>query len=151
MFLKLKIYFTIISLYEVVAILLLHSKMCQRLFSLWFCGDSFLKYFVFCIVLPLLVVLLVMWISEIKKRIRRRRSLLYQAKEQIKEIKNEVIETVKTNLTPQDIELGLAAVLSAWLKKQAEKNQENVNMPDITSEPAKPRKKSTKQSKGKKK
>ena len=64
--LKAKIYLTIFTLYEIVAVLLLHfPRTCDAMFGAAFCNDHVLKYFIWCFAVPALVFLLAMWINEI--------------------------------------------------------------------------------------
>ena len=71
MFLKSKIGLTILSLYEIAAVLLLHCpRTCDAMFGAAFCDDHIFKYFVACIAVPLLVFLIAMWIMDIIHRIR---------------------------------------------------------------------------------
>lgn len=117
MFLKAKIYFTIFSVYEMVMIMLLHSRStCLDVFSNWFCADSLTKYFLFCVIVPLTVFLVIMWIEQIRKAIKHRHSILYQAKERFTEVAGEVKETIKDNINNQDLEAYLMALAMSGIR-----------------------------------
>lgn len=63
---KTKIFITIFLLYEFVILTILQiPEYCIRFFNYNFCEYSSLKYFLMCIMLPVLVSLFVWWLPEI--------------------------------------------------------------------------------------
>ncbi len=123
MFLKMKIYGTILALYEIFIVLFLHSKTyCNSIFTSGFCMDSVEKYFTFCIAIPVIVFLIFMWIGEIRKYIRRRNSLLYRAKDAVHEVATEIKDRVTETISPQYLEKLITAALLIGVKKYADKN-----------------------------
>ncbi len=123
MFLKMKIYITILSLYEIFAILFLHSKTsCNSIFTNGFCTDSIEKYVVFCVAVPVIFALLVMWIGEIRKYIRRRHSLFYKAKNIVQDVATEIKDKVSESVSSKYLEKILATLLILAVKKYADKS-----------------------------
>ncbi len=122
MMLKLKIYTTILFVYEILAVLLLHCpRTCDSLFGVGFCDDRVFKYFIACFAIPALVFLIVMWIMEIVSRARRRRTLMYKAKSAVKGIVSNVREKVSEKVSSQDLEKLAVAALLAGVKKYSHK------------------------------
>lgn len=123
MFLKSKIALTILSLYEIVAILLLHCpNTCNAMFGMSFCADSVLKYFVWCVAIPLLVLLVAMWIMELVESVRRRHSLLYKAKHAVKHMAGGIRDRVARSVSSADMEKMITAALVIGLKKYSDRN-----------------------------
>lgn len=123
MFLKSKIGLTVLSLYEIAAVLLLHCpNTCNAMFGLSFCADSVLKYFVWCVAVPLLVFLIVMWIMDIILRVRRRRSLFYKAKHAVKHMASNIRDRVSESVSSGDMEKMITAALIIGLKKYSNRN-----------------------------
>ncbi len=123
MFLRLKIYGTIFAIYEIFAVLFLHSKTaCNSVFTAGFCMDSVEKYFTFCVAVPAVVFLVFMWVGEIRKYIRRRHSLFYRAKNVVEDVATEIKDKVSEKISPQYLERILAALLLLGAKKYADKN-----------------------------
>ncbi len=125
MFLKAKIYFTIFSIYEMVMIMFLHSRStCQDVFSNWFCADSVTKYFLFCVIIPLTVFLIIMWIEQIRKAIKHRHSILYQAKERFTEAAGSFKDAVKSEMNNQDLEAYLMGLAVSGIRSYMDKYPE---------------------------
>lgn len=123
MFLKSKIALTILSLYEIVAILLLHCpNTCNAMFGMSFCADSVLKYFIWCVAIPLLVLLVAMWIVELVESVRRRHSLLYKAKHAVKHMAGGIRDRVARSVSSADMEKMITAALVIGLKKYSSHN-----------------------------
>ena len=123
MFLKSKIGLTVLSLYEIIAILLLHCpNTCNAMFGLSFCTDHIFKYFIWCVAVPLLVFLIVMWIMDIIHRVRRRRSLFYKAKHAVKHMASNIRDRVSESVSSGDIEKMISAALVLGLKKYSDRN-----------------------------
>ncbi len=123
MFLKSKIGLTILSLYEIAAVLLLHCpRTCDAMFGAAFCDDHIFKYFVACIAVPLLVFLIAMWIMDIIHRIRRRHSLLYKARHAVKNMASNIRDRVSESVSSGDVEKMISAALLIGLKKYSDRN-----------------------------
>lgn len=72
MLLKPKIYITILFVYEIIAVMLLHCQtICTGMLGYTACQDWF-RYFAFCIIIPGLVGLIWMWIKTICHAYRNR-------------------------------------------------------------------------------
>jgi len=125
MFLKTKIYFTIFSLYEIVAALLLHCpRTCDAIFGGSFCMSGGFKYFIWLVVVPLLAFLICMWIHEIFIASRHRHSLMYRAKDAAHSAWDNVKSHVSANISRGDIEKFLTAAALIGVKKYAGKHPE---------------------------
>lgn len=95
MFIKSKICFTVLVIYEIAAITLLHfQRTCDAMFSTGFCDGNF-KYFAGAIAVPLLAYLVWMWIREIV-RARRRRRFISRAKHLVGNFASAVHEKLGT-------------------------------------------------------
>ncbi len=128
MFLKTKIYFTIFSLYEIIAGILLHCpRTCDALFGGSFCMSEGYKYFIGMVVIPLLVFLICMWIHEIFIANRHRHSLIYRAKDAAHDAWDTVKNKVSANVSRGDIEKFLTAAALIGVKKYANKHPETKN------------------------
>ena len=123
MFLKYKLGLTILALYEIAAVMLLHCpNTCNAMFGLSFCSDSVLKYFVWCVAVPLVAFLIIMWIMEIIDKIRRRHSLLYKAKHAVKHMAGGIRDRVARSVSSADMEKMITAALVIGLKKYSSHN-----------------------------
>lgn len=123
MFLKYKIGLTIFSLYEIIAVLLLHCpRTCDAMFGTAFCDDHVFKYFIVCIAVPLLVFLIVMWIMEIIHGVRRRRSLLYKAKHVVKNMAFNIKNKISESVSARDVEKIISGAVLVGLKKYSDRN-----------------------------
>ena len=123
MFLKSKIGLTVLSLYEIIAILLLHCpNTCNAMFGLSFCTDHIFKYFIWCVAVPLLVFLIVMWIMDIVHRIRRHRSLLYKTRHAVQNMAMNIRDRISEKVSSGDIEKMITAALVIGLKKYSDRN-----------------------------
>lgn len=123
MFLKMKLCATIFSIYEIFAVLFLHSKSsCNSIFTANFCSDGVEKYFIFCVALPILVGLIIMWIGEIRKYIRHRHSFFYRAKSTVKDFASEIKDKISERVSPQYLERLIVAFLIIGVKRYADKN-----------------------------
>jgi len=72
MLLKPKIYITVLFIYEIFAVMLLHCQyMCSEMIGVAACQDWF-RYFAACIIIPGLVSLIWMWIETIIQAYRNR-------------------------------------------------------------------------------
>ena len=104
MLLKSKICFTVLTIYEIIAVSAMHfQRICDAMFPTVFC-DSWFRYFLFCVVVPLLVFLIVMWMREIV-RLRRRRSFIRRARNTVNEILASIRGKVSEHINVQDMEI----------------------------------------------
>ncbi len=128
MFLKTKIYFTIFSLYEILAGILLHCpRTCDAMFGGNFCMSGGYKYFIGMVVIPLLALLICMWIHEIFIAHRHHHSLMHRAKDAAHDAWDNVKERVSANISRADIEKFLTAAALIGVKKYASKHPETKN------------------------
>ncbi len=123
MFLKSKICLTIVSLYEILAVILLQSqRVCDAMFGVSFCDAHVFKYFIICFAVPMVVFLIVMWIMEIIDRVRHRHTLFYKATHAMKNIVTNVKDKVSENVSAGDLEKLITAALMVGLKRYADKS-----------------------------
>lgn len=123
MMLKLKIYFTIFVVYEIVAVMLMHfPRVCDVIAGAGFCDEAVFKYFIACFAVPAIVFLIVMWIMEIVHGVRHRHSFLYKAKSAVRGIVSNVKDKVSETVSTQDLEKLIVAALLVGVKKYADKN-----------------------------
>lgn len=129
MLLKSKICFTIFTIYEIVAVSAMHfQRICDSMFPPTFC-DGWFRYFLFCVVVPLLVFLIFMWIHEIV-RFRRRRSFIRRARNTISGILTSIRGRVSEHVSVQDMEKIITAAILVGIKKYADRHpslRHNVN------------------------
>ena len=129
MLLKSKICFTVLTIYEIVAVSAMHfQRICDAMFPTAFC-DSWFRYFLFCVVVPLLVFLIVMWIREIV-RFHRRRSFIRHARNTVNGILNTIRGKVSEHINMQDMEKIITAAILVGIKKYADRHpnlRRNVN------------------------
>lgn len=129
MLLKSKICFTVLTIYEIVAVSAMHfQRICDAMFPTAFC-DSWFRYFLFCVVVPLLVFLIVMWVREIV-RFRRRRSFIRRARNTVNEILAGIRGKVSEHIDVQDMEKIITAAILVGIKKYADRHpnlRHNVN------------------------
>lgn len=123
MFLKSKICLTVLTIYEIVAVILLHcSRTCDAMFGTMFCDDHVFKYFIVCFAVPALLFLILMWIMEIVEHVRRRHSLFYKAKHAVKNMASNIRDRVSESVSSGDMEKMIAAALVIGLKKYSNRN-----------------------------
>ncbi len=123
MFLKSKICLTILTVYEILAVILLHcGRTCDAMFGMSFCDDHVFKYFIFCFAIPALVCLIVMWIMEIIYGGRRRRSFMYRAKSAVRDVASSVREHIGDHVSAADMEKLMAAALLLGIKRYVSKH-----------------------------
>lgn len=115
---KLKIWLTVLTLYEIVAVLLLHcSRVCNAMFGLNFCSDHVFKYFIALFAVPAIITLIVMWIMEIIHTARRRQTLVFKAKTAIKDMAEKLRDKVSENVSTKDLEKLAAAAFVAGVQR----------------------------------
>lgn len=118
MFLRFRICSTIFILYEIIAVMMLHSpRVCDAMFSGSFCMDSVYKYFIVCFAVPAVVYLIAMWIMSIVDGVRHRHSLMYKARGAVRGIVSTVRDRVSENVSTKDLEKMIAAALVVGIEK----------------------------------
>ncbi len=129
MLMKSKICFTALAVYEMFAVTFLHFKrLCDTFFSTQFC-DSWYRYFLFCVIVPLIVMLILMWIREIV-RYRRRRAFIRRARNTISGIIDSIRGRVSEHIDMRDMEKIITAAVLVGIKKYADRHpglRKNVN------------------------
>ena len=121
MLLKSKICFTTLVIYEIIAVSALHfQRICDAMFPTAFC-DSWYRYFLFCVVVPLIVMLVLMWIREIV-RAHRRRTFIRRAKNTVSNIMANLRGKISDHLDMQDIEKLIAAAILIGIKRYVDKH-----------------------------
>lgn len=116
--LKLKIFFTVFIVYEIIAIILLHNTYtCNSIFSMAFCYDSGFKYFLFCIALPLLGFVAWMWINEIFVWRYRRRSWIRRSWTVMSDVTKNIKSQIGDAFNVHDVDKYLASAILFGLKK----------------------------------
>lgn len=102
MLLKPKIYITILFVYEIFAVMLLHCQyMCTMMLGQTACHDWF-RYFAACIIIPGLVSLIWMWIETICHAYRNR--FFHRARGALIDILDGLRDRLADNVTREDIE-----------------------------------------------
>jgi len=129
MLLKSKICFTVLAVYEMAAVSILHfQRVCDAIFTLNFC-DSWYRYFLFCVIVPLVAMLIWMWIREII-RAHRRRAFIRRAKNTVNGIMSSIRGKVSEHIDPRDMEKIITAAVLVGIKKYADRHpnlRDNVN------------------------
>jgi len=129
MLIKSKICFTVLAVYEMVAVSILHfQRVCDAIFTPTFC-DSWYRYFLFCVIVPLVVGLILMWIREIV-RAHRRRKFFKRARRTINGVISSIRGKVSENFDIQDMERVITAAVLVGIKRYADKHpnlRHNVN------------------------
>jgi len=101
MLLKPKIYITVLFVYEIVAVMLLHCQyMCTEMLGYTACQDWF-RYFAACIIIPGLVSLIWMWIDTIICMYRNR--FFRRARGAVRDVWDELRENLGDRFTRADI------------------------------------------------
>lgn len=102
MLLKPKIYITVLFVYEIVAVMLLHCQyMCTEMFGVTACQDWF-RYFAVCVVIPGIVSLIWMWIETIRHAYRNR--FFHRARNAVIDIWDGLRDKLADKMTREDIE-----------------------------------------------
>lgn len=129
MLLKSKICFTVIAIYEMVAVTFLHfQRLCDSIFPTAFC-DSWYRYFLFCVIVPLVAFLIGMWIHEIVRAHRRRR-FIRRAKKTLNHVVTAVRGKVAEHIDFNDMEKVITAGVLYGIKKYADNHpglRRNIN------------------------
>ncbi len=129
MLLKSKICFTAVAIYEIIAVSVLHfQRICDAMFPVPFC-DSWYRYFLFCVIVPLVAILIWMWISEFI-RLHRRRKFIRRAKNTVSGIISSIRGKVSENFEAQDLEKIITAAVLIGIKRYVDRHpniRRNVN------------------------
>lgn len=129
MLLKSKICITSLVIYEIIAVSILHfQRICDAIFTSAFC-DSWYRYFLFCVALPLVALLIWMWISEII-HVHRRHKFIKRAKNAVHGIISGIRGRVSENITPADMEKIITAAVLVGIKRYADRHpnlRKNIN------------------------
>ena len=121
MLLKSKICLTVVAIYEMVAVSLLHfQRVCDATFSVPFC-DSWYRYFLFCVIVPAIILLILMWIREIVRAHRRRR-FIRRAKATIHDVISSIRGRVAEHIDAQDIEKLITMAVLVGIKQYADRH-----------------------------
>lgn len=134
MMLKLKTYFTIFSVYEIAAIILLHCRRtCDAMFGAAFCDDHVFKYFIWCVAVPLVAFLIAMWVHEIVTHNRRRR-MITMAKTAAKNLYEDVRDRVTEQVSPQDVAGLVAGAVLYGIKKFSDRHGKDAKSHEMDNE-----------------
>ena len=129
MLLKSKVCLTVLAIYEMVAVSVLHfQRICDAMFATPFC-DSWYRYFLFCIIVPLVVLLILMWVRELIRGVRRRR-FIRRAKSTVNGIMSGIRGKISENINTADLERVITAAILVGIKKYADRHpnlRHNVN------------------------
>ncbi len=121
MLLRYKIWFSALSIYEIIAVSLLHcQRTCDAMFMPAFC-DSWYRYFLFCIAIPLLAVIIGMWLRQIYIA-RRRHYFANRVKESVKNIAFSIRDQVSDRVSVADIEKMISAALLMGVQRYADRH-----------------------------
>ena len=129
MFMKSKICLTVFVVYEAAVVSFLHfQSTCDAIFSSAFCASWF-RYFLFCVIVPLFVGLILMWINEIIRAHHRRR-FIRRAKNTVNGILSAVRGHMSKQMDVADIEKIITAAVLIGIKKYADRHpnlRHNIN------------------------
>lgn len=129
MLIKSKVCFTVLAVYEITAVSVLHfQRICDSIFVPAFC-DGWFRYFLFCVAVPLLVFLILMWIREIV-RFRRRRSFIRRARNAVDGIISSIRGRISDRINIQDLEKIITAAILVGIKRYADRHpnlRHNIN------------------------
>jgi hypothetical protein len=121
MLLKSKICLTTVAIYEMLAVSVLHFQhVCDAIFSGPFC-DSWYRYFLFCVIVPVMVLLVLMWIHEIV-RAHRRRHFIRRAKEAMRTVLSGVRGQVTEHIDSRDMEKLITTAVLVGIKQYADRH-----------------------------
>lgn len=121
MLIKSKICFTALAVYEMLAVSALHfQRVCDAMFTTKFC-DGWYRYFLFCVIVPLVVMLVLMWIREII-RTHRRRAFIRRARNTVNSIMSSIRGKISENIDMRDMEKIITAAVLVGIKKYADRH-----------------------------
>ena len=123
MLLKSKICFTVLVIYETIAITVLHmTRICSAMFGQNFCADGGYKYILACVLIPLLAMVIAMWINEIFEAEHRRHSMMHKAKDAFSHVFENLRDRIAEKATPADIEKFLTAAVLIGIQHYSAKH-----------------------------
>ena len=129
MLLKSKICLTVLTIYEMFTVTALHFQpVCAAIFDKPFCSTWY-RYFLFCIIVPGLFLLALMWLREIILAYRRRR-FFRRAKNTVNSVMSSIRGRVSENVDIQNMEKIITAAVLLGIKKYADRHpnlRKNVN------------------------
>ena len=129
MLIKSKVCFTVFAVYEIAAVSIFHfQRICDSIFVPAFC-DGWVRFFLFCIAVPLLVFLILMWIREIV-RFRRRRSFIRRTRNAVNGIISSIRGRISDKINVQDMEKIITAAILVGIKRYADRHpnlRHNIN------------------------
>ena len=129
MMLKSKICLTILVVYEILAVILVHmTRICTAMFGPNFCADNGFKYFIACFAIPALALLIMMWIREIVVASERRHSLMHKAKDAFDGMVDDVKDRFMDHISAKDIEKFLAAAAIVGIRRYAQTHPQTRRM-----------------------
>lgn len=126
MFLRYKIWFTTITIYEIFAVSILHfQRVCDAIFMPGFC-DTWYRYFLFCVAVPLVAYIIGIWIRQIYIA-HHRHYFVRRVRESVKNIASTIREQASEHISATDIEKLIAAAVLVGVKRYADRHP-NVRM-----------------------
>ena len=121
MLLKSKICLTVVAIYEMLAVSALHfQRICDAIFTTPFC-DSWYRYFLFCVIVPVVALLIWMWVYEIV-RAHRRRHFIRRAKEAMRTVLSSVRGQVTERIDSRDMEKLITTAVLVGIKQYADRH-----------------------------
>lgn len=131
MMLKSKICLTVLVVYEILAVIVVHmTRICGALFGANFCADGGFKYFIACFAVPALAFLIWLWIREIVVVNERHHSFMYKTKSAITDMMDDVKDRFTGTISSKDIEKFLAAAAIVGIKRYADTHPKTKRMFD---------------------
>lgn len=129
MLLRPKICLTVFSLYEIIAVTILHfQRICDSIFSVNFCNGWY-RYFLLCVIVPVIIGLILMWIYEIVYR-HRRRKFFRRMRNIVHDIMGGIRGKVSEHINIQDMEKIVTAAVLIGIKKYVDNHpglRKNIN------------------------
>ncbi len=123
---KSKICLTVFVLYEIFAVMLMHSKMaCYWIGGVNFCNDDY-RYFIACFAVPAIIFLIWMWIDTII--FIKRHRFWYRAGGAIKGLIDKVRDNITLNVSRNDMEKYITAAILFGTKYYISKHPKIKNM-----------------------
>lgn len=131
MMIKSKICLTVLVVYEILAVILVHmTRICTAMFGPNFCADNGFKYFIACFAIPALAFLIMMWIREIIVASERRHSIVHKAKDAFDGMIDDVKDRFMDHISAKDIEKFLAAAAIVGIRRYAQTHPHTKRMFD---------------------
>ena len=129
MLMKSKICLTALAIYEMLAVSILHfPRICDVIFNVPFCSTWY-RYFLFCVIIPGIILIILMWIREII-RAHRRRKFIRRAKNTVNSVMASIRGRVSEHIDMKNMEQIITAAVLMGIKKYADRHpnlRKNVN------------------------